>query len=76
LLQAINAIHFEENGNPLEVFLIHDANCENNCMLDLKAKPFRGRPYLFIVHFFLNLTLIYPTLNLDLCLNYLFINKQ
>jgi hypothetical protein len=46
----MNAIHLEENGNPLEGFKIHDANCENNYVLDFKAELFARPPYGFFIH--------------------------
>jgi hypothetical protein len=41
---------------------------ENNCVLDLNVEPFEGPPYRFIIYIYLILTLIYPTLNPNLCL--------
>jgi len=59
----------EESGSPLESFKVHNANCENNYVLDFKVKPLGGPLYQFI----LNLTLIYLTLNLNLSLTLIYL---
>ncbi len=74
---TINAIHLEESGSPLEGFKDHNANCENNCVLDLNVEPFGG-PHIDLLYIKKNLTLIYVTLDLNFYLTliyiYLFIN--
>jgi hypothetical protein len=41
-LFTISAIQLEENESLLEGFEVHDTNCENNYVLNLKVKPFGG----------------------------------